>query len=225
MSRITTWSTCALLAASMMLSSTAWAQDASVSPDGLNESVTRDRGPATLFGPGKSPAIGGYGGVGVMYSRVDHNNVALVCGQGALLLDHQFSVGLAGCGMPSRVDGSAYTGVRDDRLELGYGGLMLRYNLLWRDVVNVSLGGIVGGGGVAIGQWNDRDWEDDQDMRMHDAIFVAEPQATVDVNVTRWFRAGIGGGYRFVSGTNTPGLSNTEVGGPTAGAHLLFGWF
>lgn len=227
MSRTATLTTVALLAACLATAPTASAQDASVSPDAWQHASdqTRDTGPETLFGSGGSPTLGGYGGVGVKYSRVDQSNVALVCGEGALLLDHQFSLGLAGCGMPNRLDGSAYSGVANDEMEVGYGGLLLRYHFRSHDMVSFSLGGVVGGGGLTIGQWNHSDTMDEGVVRESDAFFAAEPQATVDVNVTRWLRVGAVGGYRFVSGTNTAGLSNTDLAGPTGGAHILFGWF
>ena len=59
-----------------------------------------DDGPPLLFG--KSLEIGGYGSVDVAYSRMFGEDGALVGLQGALLLDHRLSLGIAGYGWTTR---------------------------------------------------------------------------------------------------------------------------
>lgn len=57
-----------------------------------------------------------------------------------------------------------------------------------------------------------------------DNVFVVEPSIGAEVNVFRWFRLGLDGGYRFVSQVNTPGLSNGDLSSPFVSLRLKFGW-
>ncbi len=59
-----------------------------------------------------------------------------------------------------------------------------------------------------------------------DNIFAVNPILEVELNITRFFKIGIGGHYSFVSGINTfDGLSNEEFGGPGGTFSFRFGWF
>jgi len=183
-----------------------------------------DNGPETLFG-GKKVTLGGFGGVEAAYTRLVHTDNMLVCGDAGLLINHEFSVGGGGCGLVTRLDMSRRTGVADDRLMFGYGGLRLRYHFMALNVVNVAVGALVGGGGMVIGKWDSRRDEPSGDNRGQASFFVFEPQVSMFVNVTRWMRTGVSGGYRVVSGVDTKYISNSELGGATAGLDLQFGWF
>lgn len=115
----------------------------------------------------------------------------------------------------------------DDRINLGYGGLKLRYHFLSRQVVNVAIGATIGGGGVQVSPWDhDAEPDDGNPPRMRGSFFVFEPEAAVYVNFTRWARAGLVGGYRIASGLEKNAyVNNSDVSGINAGATLQFGWF
>ncbi len=57
-----------------------------------------------------------------------------------------------------------------------------------------------------------------------DRVFVVQPTIGAEVNITRWFRLGIDGGYRFFSGSNLSDISNSDLSSPTLGIRLKFGW-
>jgi len=44
-----------------------------------------------------------------------------------------------------------------------------------------------------------------------DNIWVIQPSAGVEINVFRWFRFGAEAGYRFVTDTDVPGISDGDV--------------
>ncbi|MBI5535388.1 MAG: hypothetical protein HY898_21850 [Deltaproteobacteria bacterium] len=185
-----------------------------------------DNGPETLFG-GKHVPLGGFGGVQPAYTRLAHTDQMLICGDAGLLVNHEFSIGGGGCGLVTKLDMSRRTGVDDDRLMFGYGGLRLRYHFMAMNVVNVAVGALVGAGGVEIGKFYRRHDDSDAsvDSRGSTGFFVFEPQVSVFVNITRWMRTGVSGGYRIVNGVNTRFVSNSDLGGATAGIDLQFGWF
>jgi hypothetical protein len=57
-----------------------------------------------------------------------------------------------------------------------------------------------------------------------DRIFVIQPSAGVEINLFRWFRLGLEGGYRFVTDTNLGTLSDQDLSGAYGQASLKFGF-
>lgn len=55
-------------------------------------------------------------------------------------------------------------------------------------------------------------------------IFVVQPSVGIEVNVFQWFRAGVEGGYRHVSGVDTPGLETADVSSPFIQINAKFGF-
>jgi hypothetical protein len=175
-------------------------------------------------------AFGGMGGVGVMYTRIAGKNAPLVCGEGAVIIDHALTLGGGGCGLPRLLKARDYSFAdydADDRMTFGYGGAIIRYHFRSRQLVNYSVGALVGAGGLTTGSWSkkDGDWENNFKDQRNDAVFVFEPQAGAHINITRWLRAGAVVGYRLVSGVDTKGLSSSQLSGVTAGGQLQAGWF
>ena len=211
----------------LLLSGFAAAQPAS---DGTAAPASDDA-PQTLFH--SKSKLGGYGGLDAAYTRLSGKNVAMFCGTGALLMDRKFSLGLVGCGNASRISAETYGDVvheSGDRLEFGYGGLVLGYQFFPKQLYNLSLTTMVGAGSAAIvnyrdDTWGDERWNGHDHMKMHDAVFVTEPRLTGYINLTRWARLGAFAGYRFVGGVQMKNLSNGDLAGPVVGGTLQFGWF
>lgn len=57
-----------------------------------------------------------------------------------------------------------------------------------------------------------------------DRIGIFEPTVGVEANITRWFRLGLEGGYRFVTDVDTEGYSDGDFSSPIVGLRLKFGW-
>ena len=57
-----------------------------------------------------------------------------------------------------------------------------------------------------------------------DNTFTIQPSAGFEVNVFRWFRVGLEGGYRFVEGVEYAGLTDQDLSGPFGRATLKFGF-
>lgn len=199
-------------------------------PAATPPSAKTDDAPRTLFGSGGKVFVSGYGHLDVAYTRVAGRDAALVCGGGAMILDRTLTIGLAGCGVPTRIHSDNYGNVAHetgDRLELGYGGLEIGYHLFPKQVYNLSLSAMVGGGGASVVNHSGEDWDDSDDSHVKtvDPIFVAEPRLTGYVNLTRWARVGAFVGYRFVAGVDMKNLSSGDLAGPVAGGTMQFGWF
>ena len=57
-----------------------------------------------------------------------------------------------------------------------------------------------------------------------DRVFVMQPSAGVDINVFRWFRLGLEGGYRFVNDNDIAAIQDTHLSGAYGQASLKFGF-
>ncbi len=180
-------------------------------------------GPPTLLGG--TSRLGGYGGLTVNYAEIGDESGALVGLEGALLLDHRLALGLAAHGWtrnqratPDPVDGEPR------RLELGYGGAVIRYGLFTDQLVHATVGGLVGGGGAVLRR-DDLDGDDEVDSEDMDTFFIVEPQVTAEVNLTRWLRVGAQVGYRFTAGVGKLDYDEGDINGIGAGGHVQIGWF
>lgn len=198
----------------------AWAQDAGAPPD-ASLSV-RDDGPPLAFG--KKLAVGGYGGLDVAYTRMFGRDGALVGIQGALLLDHRLSLGLAGYGWTNPQQGPSDSFGNERQFETGYGGVTVRYSLYTPSLpVYVSLGALFGGGAIALVNEDDHDGEwDDTD---EDVFGVVQPDITLHANLTPWMRLGVTAGYRFTSNVASSGFDESDMNGWVLGGQLQFGSF
>lgn len=56
-----------------------------------------------------------------------------------------------------------------------------------------------------------------------DRIFMVQPSAGLEINVFRWMRLGLEGGYRFITDTNIDNLRDEDLSGYFGQATLKFG--
>ena len=185
----------------------------------------QDSGPPTLLG-GKKIVLGGYGGIAVHASSMKGRGVVYVGGEGALLLDHRFAVGLAGYGLVSNVAGPDNAYLYPQRLAFGYGGVILRYNFVQRQPYYFSAGILVGGGGVAYAPDYEHDHIQGDRIEHADAVFVTEPGISGHLNITRFMRVGVDVSYRVVSGVDdVPWITDKDLAGFAYGGNVQLGWF
>lgn len=170
--------------------------------------------------------FGGYGGPTLQLTSVNEQLGVLVGGGGGVVIDHTIAIGGAGYGLVNNVS-EDNAPVSRPYLNLGYGGVYLQYIHRSDDLIHVTGGVLIGGGGVGFR----RGFEDDPDEiwddhdTLNDAFFVVEPDIEAELNITKYFRIAVGGGYRFVSGIGLSGLANSDISGPNARLMLKFGSF
>jgi hypothetical protein len=165
---------------------------------------------------------GGFGGPAVKITRINGEGAVLVGGRGGWIINHTFVLGGGGYGLVNDVSAKApdvFNGFR--YIDMGYGGLDLEYIAASDRLVHLSIGLLVGGGGVRYKNELTAD-----DHRSADGFFVAEPSLTVNLNVTRFFRIGAGASYRYVNGVSGGGVtSDADLSGTSAMIILKFGKF
>ncbi len=174
--------------------------------------VPKDVGDETLF-HGRT-RVGGFLGPVIKFSEINDQFAALVGGRAGFIINRVLVVGIEGYGLVNEIEAST---PRNRLLDFGYGGLLLGYVNRSQKLVHLSIHSLIGGGGLH--------YRPDYYDEYVDAVFVCEPGADLILNVTKHFRIGLGGSYRFVSDVDLPGLSNGDVDGPSASLVLKFGRF
>lgn len=56
-----------------------------------------------------------------------------------------------------------------------------------------------------------------------DKVLVMQPSAGLEINIFRWFRLGVEGGYRLVQNGDLTGITASQMSGPFGQASLKFG--
>jgi hypothetical protein len=193
-------------------------------------------GPPLVLGGGRKPKVGAYGSIGGAYTRLIGRDSGLVSLEGALLLDHRLSLGLAGYGFTRTPGGPVDTDGARREFAAGYGGLAVRYAIFGPWPVYGTVGLVLGAGAVNLhrarrwtddSQWdagfdtNDGEWDEGR----FDPFLFAQPEIALNANMTRWLRLGATLGYRFTGGVSRFGLSESDLNGVCVGANFALGWF
>jgi len=99
-----------------------------------------------------------------------------------------------------------------ENIRLNYNGLVLGYAPKVHVAIHPQFMLMTGGGNVRVaGEGSD-------------GVFVVQPSAGVELNVLRWFRIGIDGGYRFVSGSDFSGFKDSDLSAPFGQLTFKFGY-
>ncbi len=162
---------------------------------------------------------GGYAGPVVKFTTINNDWEVMVGGRGGWIINHSFVLGGGGYGLVTDVEAEHIDQRGDVVLELGYGGGMLEYVGYPNELIHYTVSLLIGGGGVNYVReiTNTRLYTD------ADAFFVLEPEVNFMVNITTHFRAGVGAGYRLISGVDLAGLSDSDIGGLSINMVFKFG--
>jgi len=96
--------------------------------------------------------------------------------------------------------------------EMKFNGFNLGFTPQSHKAIHPRMNFLTGGGKIKLDDGNS------------DRVFILQPSAGVELNVFRWFRLGLEGGYRFVSDTDFSNLDGSDFGAPFAQIDLKFGW-
>ena len=190
----------------------------------------------TLISADRPVHSGGWGGPTASFTRVLDQDAMLVGLRGGWIIDHHFTIGLAGHGLVTPVRNAAYDAHLQDlgrdlrhrsRFQLGYGGLLLEPVIAPASPVHVSLPVLIGAGGCGYqtftGEFMDIDpetWEDDVQ-----AFFVVEPGIELEVSLVRLVRIGLGASYRYTSDILLPATERDALNGFNATFAVKVGVF
>jgi hypothetical protein len=186
---------------------------------------------STLFG-GKDGHIdhGGWAGLNFGYTQIKGNDTYIMGARGGWLINHRFTIGIAGNGFISDHEYLMYAPkVEEVNLAGGYGGLFLEATIFPFSPVHITIPVIIGAGGVAYTTtyWRDDNWDDYHNNYTldSDAFFVLEPGIELELNLIRFLRFAVGGSYRYTSDISMIESSSNMLRGFNGHFSLKFGWF
>ena len=149
---------------------------------------------------------GGWGGAQVAITSFNGETSALRGGFGGAEFNKNFFIGGGGYSSTS-LDGVDQL---SDTYEMNYGGLMLGYGLKSEKVIHPQATILLG-----------RGWKQELSTNRQD-VFVVQPAAGVEINVLRWFRVGLHGGYRLVMDEQLG--TDQSFSGAYGSLSFKFGW-
>jgi hypothetical protein len=163
----------------------------------------------TLFGNSGMRLSGAWGGWNVGLTAFDDDFAVTRGGFGGLEFGKNVFVGWGGF---ETTDQGLFGSSSNSRFDLDYTGLMLGYNAQSHKVIHPQFLLMIGGGEATIANEGS------------DNVFVLQPGAGVEVNIFRWFRLGLDGGYRFVTDTDLPNLKDTDLSAFYGQVRFKFGF-
>lgn len=165
------------------------------------EQNTQQEGMKTIFSKSNgNPPKGGYGGISMGYTNISGKNAFIAGAGGGFLLDHRFTIGLAGYCFVSNInhlDHEQQPTIDNFSLAGGYGGLLLEYIIAPLQPIHVSFPVLIGGGGAFLIE--NRDYNENNSHVPYSTFFVLEPGVDVEVNVVKFFRIALYGSYRYTN--------------------------
>ena len=167
----------------------------------------------------------GYGAPTLQLTHFDDNIGVMTGVRGGWIINDKFVLGLSASGLVNSISQESLTGTSTSGGNLitsfGYCGLLLEYYLFPHSTVHVSVGAVVGAGGLRFSE----SLKNDHDDFEGDVPFVAEPEIGVYLNVTSFFRIGLTVSYRLVTDVDTANVSPIDLSGFAGGLSLSFGAF
>ena len=159
----------------------------------------------TVFGSSGIDFTGVWGGS--TNGLVEFNNNFSLSNSGYFLfeINNDFLIGWSGYG-------SGSTMANGDKAEIGGNDLVLGYAFGSNKVIHPIIYAKGGQGSLKINE------------EKVDKVTVFEPSVGVEVNILRWFRVGLEGGYRFVTSVDAAGLDDNDFSSPVVGLRFKFGW-
>jgi hypothetical protein len=163
---------------------------------------------------------GGFGGPVFKMGNVYHEAALLIGGRGGWIINHQYMLGAGGYALVNEIPSKQWANYN---MDLGYGGIELAYIQNPDKLTHLSFMILLGGGSVGFTEQGRDQWDESQDF---DTFYIAEPGVNLILNVTQFFRLGLGGSYRFVKGVQGDSeLVSKNLSGPTLVITLKFGTF
>lgn len=162
--------------------------------------------------------ISGQGGPFMQFTVVDGKFAHMMGGGGAILVG-DFFFGGYGLGLTNQilVDREQYNA--GDRLTISHGGFWLGYSLFGDRAIHVSFSSLIGWGQLGIRG------ENYPETLYPSGIFVVSPTLELELNLTQFFRLGMGASYNIYSFVDLPGYTSSDLSAPGGFLSFKFGWF
>lgn len=189
-------------------------------------SFAQDSGIESLAGRGKGKIrVGGFGAPTVKFTTFNKELGLLLGGYAGVMLNSQLMLGAGAYGLVNNIE-APRANPADPTLywNMWYTGFVPEYTIRGNKLFHVAVGALIGGGGVMKNERYHHGW-DDNDPQDYSSFFVGEPHVNFEMNITSYLRLAVGGSYRFVQGSGTPGITDDRLSGPAAHFTIKAGRF
>lgn len=179
---------------------------------------SQDREFQTVF-DNQSLRVSGLGGPFMQFTSIAGEFAHMMGGGGAVLLN-DFFIGGYGLGLTNSIP-DYVGGNTNDRLSMGHGGFWLGYALFGEKPLHVTFSTLIGWGEFGIMAW------EGYYPYVRDKIFVMAPTIEAELNLTRYFRIGVGATYNIYTMVDEymHGYTNSDLSSPGGFLSFKFGWF
>lgn len=165
--------------------------------------------------------VSGFGGPVINICPVKDHYAPFMGGGGGAILNRKFFFGGFGAGMTQSInlDDHQY-----DKLDFSYGGLWLGYIFMGEKAIHPTFHVQMGWGGISLQERSGDIFDEDK----NDPVYVINPTLELEMNLTQFFRLGVGVNYRYTTGVDTEdihGLTNKDFSSPGGFVSFKFGWF
>ncbi|MCU0378841.1 MAG: hypothetical protein MUC78_11355 [Bacteroidales bacterium] len=207
-----------IVTAILSISGIAFAQE-------LTDEPNKPRQMMTLTGPDHTG--GGYGAFTTGYSEIKGRNAFEFGFRGMWVINHSIAMGFGGTGFANQAMYNSTSG-SDSFITGGYGGFIIEPIVAPMYPVHIAFPILIGGGGIS---YVETDWDEfDNFVLGTDFFMLIQPGAEIELNVTRFFRIGLGASYRFPTDfnsttTETPEMSPQDLKGFSYALSFKFGRF
>ncbi len=166
---------------------------------------------------------GAYWGLNAHYGQIAGEDAFILGTTLAYVANRSLEIGVSAQGIYSS---NSNIGFYDNDVIVGgaYGGLHLAPVLFSNKAIHFTFPVLIGGG--VAGYYDYKTYEElDIEDYDWDVMFVIEPGANVEFNITRFMRIGAGVKYRFTNQLDIVALDNNDFRGWSGGLSLKFGKF
>ena len=207
----------------------------------------------TIFGKsGDKVKVSGFGAFNMDFGNIENNFGLMLGGEGAVLLNRSFFVGLYGRGLTTLpfYTYSYYSAGYGNNIELtqrgvfAHGGLLVGYVFNPTKPIHLGFSARIGGGGITlIDDYSSSYYDPSYSHNYYDypyaaPLLVLSPQVDLEMNLTNWFKFRVSAGYQYVNDASVN--VNVMEGGkivekevfnassystPTFSMGFVFGWF
>ncbi len=187
----------------------------------------------TIFGD-EEFTISGFGGPFMSFNTVAGEFAHMMGGGGGVIINDKVLFGGYGLGKTTKIglDSSRFNNTdfantylhgnesRIPNLEIdyGHGGLFAGYVFNGKAAIHPTFMVQFGWGGLEV-------TDGPNDEVVTDNIFVLNPVLELEMNVTQFFRVGVGANYALITGVNIDGYKDSDFSSFGVFLSFKFGWF
>jgi len=167
--------------------------------------------------------ISGFGAFDLEYAPIDGNMGVFTGGSGGVILGNIY---LGGYGMGLSTSTNINTNNQRSRLHFGHGGFLFGFDLMPKRLVHFTASTKLGWGSVRLAENSSSNAPDSWFGNRSESVFVFQPSAGIEVNMTKFFKIALTGQYRLVQGAkDLDGFDANKLNNASVGLSLKFGWF